>query len=95
MTVKVSFSSFDNMFPTIFSESSQRFGVAFDEKVYVDRFVDFEPFVGDYEVIPKVSEQRMPTKGKVMRDDVTVKSIPLFSTSNLSGGNTIYIGKEI
>lgn len=51
-----------------------------------------EVYEGDYEVIPKVTAQSLPTKEKYMIDDVTVKEIPFFETSNNSGGNTVYIG---
>lgn len=57
-----------------------------------EEYTDYE---GDYEVTPKVVEQSLPTKNKYMLDDVTVKSIPYFSVSNGTGGNTVYIGNEV
>lgn len=52
-------------------------------------------YKGSYEVTPKTTKQVIETAQKVMKDDVTVFAIPFFETSNTSGGNTIYIGKEV
>ena len=49
-------------------------------------------YTGEYTVIPKFMDQNLDTSGKLMIDDVSVKAIPLSITSNLSGGNTAYIG---
>lgn len=54
-----------------------------------------EIYDGDYVVIPKVTEQMLPTAEKFMEDDVTVKSIPYFNVSNTAGGSSVYIGSEI
>lgn len=53
------------------------------------------PYEGDYIVTPKVDQQKLDTKDAIMRDDVTILAIPYFETSNNSGGNTVYIAKEI
>lgn len=47
---------------------------------------------GDYTVIPKVTEQVLQTKEKVMINDLTVKEIPTYKVSNEAGGNTFIIG---
>lgn len=52
-----------------------------------------EDYTGDYTVIPALEQQSLKTKNKVMRDDVTVKAIPLYRVSNSAGGMTISIGK--
>ena len=54
-----------------------------------------DPYAGDYIVIPKVTEQVLPTSEKYMEDDVTIKSIPYFEVSNTAGGGTVYIGSEL
>lgn len=51
-------------------------------------------YEGDYVIDPKFTEIILPTNGHVMRDDVTVNSIMVSVTENLSGGNTVYIGME-
>lgn len=50
-----------------------------------------EKYEGEYEVTPKVEEQVLPTKGKGMKEDVTVKAIPVFEVSN-EHGTTFIIG---
>jgi hypothetical protein len=52
-------------------------------------------YEGDYEVTPKTTEQILYTKHKTMSDDLTVKAIPRYDVSNLSGGKTIYIANEV
>jgi len=50
---------------------------------------------GAYIVNPTFDMQVLPTQGKQMADDVEVKAIQVSTVSNLSGGNTVYIGGEI
>jgi hypothetical protein len=76
-----------------FTEAGKNVNAEFGEFQFVT--IDSEPYEGDYTVTPKVSEQTMPTKGKVMQDDVTVKPVPFFNVGNTSGGNTVYIASEI
>ena len=63
--------------------------------IYRDGYEEYEVYKGSYEVTPKVAEQSMYTKDKLMAEDVKIKSIPFFSVSNETGGNTVYIGKEV
>ena len=50
---------------------------------------------GDYIVVPKVTEQVLQTKEKVMSDDLTVTGIPTYQVSNPSGGDTFYIADNL
>lgn len=50
-----------------------------------------ETYEGDYTTIPKVSEQKMDTKKKMMKDDVTIRQIPFHEFSNETG-TTVVIG---
>lgn len=53
------------------------------------------PYEGDYIVTPKAHAQTvLPTKRKVMADDVTVLEIPYWETSN-PDGKTVYIAEEV
>lgn len=52
-------------------------------------------YEGEYEVIPKVIEQKLPTANKLLTEDIKIKEIPYFETSNTSGGHTVFIGKEV
>ena len=53
-----------------------------------------DPYTGDYTVIPKFADQVLPTEGKRMLDDVTVKEIPVYTAANPHGGITVTIGGE-
>lgn len=48
---------------------------------------------GSYEVTPLAeTEQVLETSGKRMGDDVVVRAIPYYETTNESGGYTVNIG---
>ena len=49
-------------------------------------------YTGEYEVIPKFTEEVLKTKNKLMKDNVVVYPIEVARVSNPSGGTTIYIG---
>ena len=50
---------------------------------------------GDYVVIPKAyDDQILETKNLLMKDDVTVKRVPYFETTN-PDGRTVYIASEV
>lgn len=70
------------------------------ECVEIDPITEFDvhedttdPYTGNYIVTPNFNQQTLPTKGKTLSDDVTVKSIPVSRTSNPAGGKTIHIGE--
>lgn len=50
-----------------------------------------ESYEGDYTVIPKITEQEMQTKNKMMKDNVTIQQIPFHEFSNETG-TTVVIG---
>lgn len=50
-----------------------------------------DPYTGSYTIIPKVTDQTMPTYDKYMENDVTIKKIPLHEVSNVDG-TTLIIG---
>ena len=52
-------------------------------------------YEGNYAVIPKVTSQTLPTKDRHMVEDVEIKEIPYYDTSNNSGGTTVYIADSI
>lgn len=51
-----------------------------------------DPYEGEYVITPKVNEQTLPTKQKVMLDDMTVLAIPYAEVTNVSNGKTVTIG---
>ena len=60
-----------------------------DQIITGETNVDY--YIGDYEVTPKVEEQKLETKNLLMEKDVTVHKIPFSKTSNNAGGNTVVI----
>lgn len=55
---------------------------------------DIERYDGEYEVTPTIEGETLPTKRKFMEEDLLVNPIPIYETSNDSGGTTVYIAKE-
>lgn len=53
-----------------------------------------DTYTGEYIVRPAVTAQTLETKGKTMKDNVTIKRIPRYEVSNTSGGTTFTIGGE-
>ena len=51
-----------------------------------------EHYTGAYDVTPKIMAQSLPTAGKQMRSDVTVKAIPYYEVGNAQRGETVIIG---
>lgn len=49
---------------------------------------------GEYEITPQPEAQTLNTKDKLMADDMTIKKIPYYETSN-EYGYTAYIGSEV
>lgn len=71
------------------------FEAGFGQIQAVTEFVGGDPYQGEYVVTPKTDAQTLPTKGKVMTDNVTVNEIPFFEVNNTSGGSTVFIAKEM
>lgn len=56
---------------------------------------DVPKYAGETTVTPKVeNETVLPTRDKIVKDDITVLKIPKFEVSNDSGGYTLIIGEE-
>lgn len=88
-----------------FSESTQSFNPKMDEldhmleadfgQVQEVTSIDGVQYDGEYAVVPKIDSQVLPTKNKVMVDDLTITAIPVYRVSNTSGGTTVYIANEV
>lgn len=53
----------------------------------------YEPYEGEYAVVPKFSMGvTLNTKGKAMKENVTVAAIPVTEVDNAAGGKTLIIG---
>lgn len=60
--------------------------------IYLEICEEYEKYEGEYEVTPRIVEQMLLTKDKVMKDNVKVKEIPFYEVDNLQNGKTVYIG---
>lgn len=61
--------------------------------IELPKWKETEIYNGDYIITPKIIEQSVKTRSKLMKDNVVVKAIPYFETSNQTG-KTVYIGGE-
>lgn len=54
-----------------------------------------EEYTGEYTITPKTyNTQTLPTKNKLLTDDIRIKKIPYYEMDNESGGTTVYIGSD-
>lgn len=60
--------------------------------IAIPESISIETYDGDYEITPRLYSQIFDTKGKAMREDVTIYEIPVVATSNPDGGKTVLIG---
>lgn len=93
MIIKVKFTELTKTLPVTFTDNMRHLSANLGEIQTVT--IGGVEYKGDYVVTPKIKTQVIPTKDKVLKDDMTVKSIPFFNVSNTSGGTTVYIGNEV
>lgn len=89
MRLIVNFDEVDSYIATHFIQTECTFKTNFGE-IFLVKTDDI--YNGDYNVIPRVYQQVLETKDKVMLNDVTVENIPLSRVINLSNGYTVTIG---
>lgn len=89
MKLKVSFNEVDSYISTKFIQTKCTFNTNFGEIFQIRTDDKYE---GEYNVIPRVYQQTLETKDKLMLDNVTVEIIPLSKVINLSNGYTVTIG---
>lgn len=92
MKIDVRFSESAQSFITKLVSTNRLFEVDFGQIQAVTETIGGDPYKGEYVVTPKVDAQTLPTKKKVLFEDVTVKAIPYAEVSNNSGGTTVNIG---
>ena len=63
-----------------------------DITVEIPEVDEGNPYMGDYEVIPSINFQLLPTAECHLEEDILVRPIPYAEVSNLSGGYTATIG---
>lgn len=89
MRLIVNFDEVDSYIATHFIQTECTFKTNFGE-IFLVKTDDI--YNGDYNVIPRVYQQVLETKDKVMLNDVTIENIPLSRVINLSNGYTVTIG---
>ena len=82
-------------FDMCFEEISRDFCTDFSGELRLNGVDDIATYVGNYEVTPKATEQRLDTKNKRMTKNLTIHKIPYIEVSNPTGGSTVYIGREV
>ena len=88
MKIQVEFHETGVRFPLGFEERS-RFDISFEEG-FVGSLAP--PYAGGYEVIPRVSEQSLPTANRRLDKDILVRAIPYHEVENTERGTTAIIG---
>ncbi len=92
MNLDVRFHSNGRTFKTDFDQATpKRIPAKFSEVSVVSVGKEPDYYEGDYKVTPRVDAQTLPTADKTMREDLTVKAIPVYNVSNTAGGSTFYI----
>lgn len=95
MLIRVKFQESKVGIDAKFSSSTVSIDTDFADLQKVTVREDVVPFMGEYTITPKVDAQTIPTAQKFMTDDMKIKAIPYFETSNNFDGETVYIGSEV
>lgn len=74
------------------SETEMQFNVGMGSPIVVGTSQTYE---GPYEVTPKTESQTLQTKDKRMANNVLVKEIPYYETTNIQNGLTVYIAESL
>lgn len=95
MRFEVKFLQNGRSFFTDLHADSQKIDTEFSEFQEISVIDEIEAYDGPYVVTPAIDSQVLPTAQKRMIDNMTVKAIPYFQTSNPQMGETVYIGSEV
>ena len=95
MRFDVTFQELDKKLDVNFRTRSDQIKVDFEHLQVISDNVGVDYYKGDYTVTPKVEKQELATRQKFLTENVKIKEIPFFEVSNLEGGQTVYIGKEL
>lgn len=88
MKIQVDFQETSAQFSLGFEPSSE-FEIGFEEGFGTSRA---DPYMGSYDVIPRVTAQSLPTRDRWLSRDVTVQAIPYHEVENTERGTTAIIG---
>lgn len=94
MRIEVKFNA-PNFAPITLNPPAHAIATTFEHYQVITTAPDVEMYAGSYSVTPTVNGQTIPTARKYMLEDLEIKAIPRFNTSNVSGGTTVYIANEV
>lgn len=95
MRFDVTFQELDKKLNVDFRTRNEKTKVDFEHLQVVSDNVGVDYYKGNYTVTPKVEKQELATRQKFLTENVKIKEIPFFEVSNLEGGQTVFIGKEL
>jgi hypothetical protein len=95
MRFDVTFQELDKKLNVDFRTRNEKIKVDFEHLQVVSDNVGVDYYKGNYTVTPKVEKQELATRQKFLTENVKIKEIPFFEVSNLEGGQTVFIGKEL
>ena len=75
-----------------FKESTQKIPVQFKNLQPITARPEVDYYEGSYEVVPKITAQKLETKDKYLTANVEIKEIPFANVTNNAGGVTVSIG---
>jgi len=76
------------------NESKEYYDLSTSETINVS-INDIPDYEGSYVVVPEIRSQTLQTKDKKMTDDVLVREIPYYETSNIQNGITVFIADNL
>ena len=81
--------------PKIIGKINLKFKLVGELKYSTYDVYEAETYKGDYEFTPlPFQEQILDTTNKILKENIKIKEIPYYETSNVYG-DTVYIGSEI
>ena len=95
MRFDVTFRELDKKMDVDFRTRNEQIKVDFEHLQVVSDNVGVDYYKGDYTVTTKFEKQELATRQKFPTENVKIKEIPFFEVSNLEGGQTVFIGKEL
>ena len=95
MRFDVTFQELDKKMDVDFRTRNENIKVDFEHLQVVSDNARVEYYKGNYTVTPKVEKQELETRQKFLTENVKIKEIPFFEVSNIEGGQTVFIGKEL
>ena len=96
MNLNTKFGELSPSFRVSFSEATHSLSASFGEVIVTEIPPQgIEVYKGEYAVTPKVEAQSLETANKLLKQNVAIRAIPFYETTNNSGGMTAYIGSEV